>query len=75
TLPRLWPGDDQDALWTNASGSTLIVVAHPPGLKHVGVNAGNTAIWSQVISVLTPRKFVRLPGAPSAESPLRWPAW
>jgi hypothetical protein len=75
TLHGLRPGDDQDALWTNTSGSTLIVVAHPPGLKHVAVNAGNVARWKQVISVLTPRRFVLLPGAPSAQTDLRWPAW
>ncbi len=63
-------------LWTNASGSTLIVVDRQPGLKHVTVSGGgDTACWRPVISVLTPGKFVPVPGAPSTPSPQRWPAW
>ncbi|MGH3067049.1 MAG: hypothetical protein ACRDND_00660 [Streptosporangiaceae bacterium] len=76
TLHGLWPEGNQDVLWTNASGSTLIVVARQPGLKHVTVSGGgDTALWRPVISVLTPGKFVPVPGAPSTQSPRRWPAW
>ncbi len=76
TLRGLWPEGNQDVLWTNASGSTLIVVDRQPGLKHVTVSGGgDTAIWRPVISVLTPEKFVPVPGAPSTASPQRWPAW
>jgi hypothetical protein len=76
TLHGLYPEGNQDVLWTNASGSTLIVVARQPGLKHVGVSGGgDTAIWRPVISVLTPEKFVPVPRAPSTPSPQRWPAW
>jgi hypothetical protein len=65
----------QDVLWTNSSGSTLIVAAHQPGLKHVTVVGGNAAGWRQVISVITLGKFVPLPGAPSPVGPGRAPAW
>lgn len=76
TLHGLWPEGNQDVLWTNASGSTLIVVDREPGLKQVGVSGGgDTAIWRPVISVLTPQKFVPIPRAPSTPSPQRWPAW
>jgi hypothetical protein len=76
TLHNLWPEGNRDVLWTNASGSTLIVVDRQPGLKHVTVSGGGgTAYWRPVISVLTPDKFVPLPRAPSAPSPQRWPAW
>jgi hypothetical protein len=75
TLHGLWPEGNQDVLWTNASGSTLIVVDRQPGLKHVTVYGGDMANWRPVISVLTPEKFVRIPGAPSPQSPHRWPAW
>ena len=30
-IPGLYPGQTQDVLWTNSSGSTLIVLAHKPG--------------------------------------------
>jgi hypothetical protein len=76
TLHGLYPEGNQDVLWTNASGSTLIVVARQPGLKHVGVSGGgDAAIWRPVISVLTPDRFVPVPRAPSTSSPQRWPAW
>jgi hypothetical protein len=75
TLHGLWPEGNQDVLWTNTSGSTLIVVDRQPGLKHVTVTGGNMAGWRPVISVLTPGKFVPIPGAPSTPSPQRWPAW
>ena len=76
TLHGLFPEGNQDVLWTNASGSTLIVVARQPGLKHVTVSGGGTtAFWRPVISVLTPHKFVPVPRAPSTASPQRWPAW
>jgi hypothetical protein len=76
TLHGLWPEGNQDVLWTNASGSTLIVVDRQPGLKHVTVSGGgDTAFWRPVISVLTPGKFVPVPRAPSTPSPQRWPAW
>ena len=76
TLHGLYPEGNQDVLWTNASGSTLIVVARQPGLKHVRVSGGGTtAFWRPVISVLTPEKFVPVPRAPSTPSPSRWPAW
>ena len=42
TLHDLWPEGNQDVLWTNASGSTLIVVDRQPGLKHVTVSGGGT---------------------------------
>jgi hypothetical protein len=76
TLHNRWPEANQDVLWTNASGSTLIVVDRQPGLKHVTVSGGGeTAYWRPVISVLTPGKFVPVPRAPSAPSAWRWPAW
>jgi hypothetical protein len=75
TLHGLYPEGNQDVLWTNASGSTLIVVDRQPGLKHVSVSGGDMAYWHPVFSVLTPGRFVRIPGAPSTQSPHRWPAW
>jgi hypothetical protein len=75
TLHGRFPADGQDVLWTNTSGSTLIVVGHQPGLKHLRVVAGNAAGWRDVVSVVTPQKFVQVPGAPSTQIPSRWPTW
>jgi hypothetical protein len=75
TLHGRFPADGQDVLWTNTSGSTLIVVGHQPGLKHVRVVAGNAAGWRDVVSVVTPQKSVLVPGAPSTQIPSRWPTW
>ena len=76
-LPGFYPGQVQDVLWTNHSGSKLIVVAHRPGPpvpfgKH-GRDAGNPIEFGVVSGSL----FTPLPGAPSLQSLGfgSWPVW
>jgi hypothetical protein len=59
-------------LWTNPSGSKLIVVAHRPGANAI---THNTASYHIEIGVLTGNKFAPLHGAPSASTPNGWPVF
>lgn len=75
TLHGMYPGQTQDVLWTNSSGSTLIVVAHRPGLEPVPLHGGNAANYSLAFSAVTAKQFVPLAGAPPVRGPGSWPAW
>ena len=68
-------GSTQDVLWTNSSGSTLIVVDRQPGLNARPGHRRQRGRLAPGISVLTPEQFVPISRAPSARSPQRWPAW
>jgi len=76
-LPGLYPGQVQDVLWSNHSGSKLIVVAHRPGppvpLGKHGRDAGNPIEFG----VVSGSRFTPLPGAPSLQSLGfgSWPVW
>ncbi len=75
-LPGLYPGQVQDVLWSNPSGSKLIVVAHPPGAKPARAHdSPNSAGYGIELGVVTGKHFTPLPGAPSLRGPGPWPAW
>ena len=74
-LNGMYPGQVQDVLWTNRSGSRLIVVAHKPGKPSLMPHSTNAAGYSIEISALTGNRFVPIPGAPALGSPYPWPAW
>ena len=73
-LPGLYPGQVQDVLWTSSSGSTLIVLAHKPGVPTREPRSINAAGYGVEFGVLTPKGFTPLPGAPHP-GPLSWPVW
>jgi hypothetical protein len=73
-IPGLYPGQTQDVLWANSSGSTLIVLAHVPGPPAKDPHSINTAGYRIEFGVLHGNEFTPLPGAP-APGPGSWPAW
>jgi hypothetical protein len=58
-----YPGQTQDVLWTNPSGSKLIVVAHKPGAPTITRTITRYPIE---VGVLTGNKFTPLHGAPAS---------
>lgn len=74
-LGRLYPGQTQDVLWSNSSGSKLIVVAHKPGKPVSDPRSRNEAGYSLEFGVQTRHGFLPLPGAPPATGPGSWPVW
>jgi hypothetical protein len=73
-IPGLYPGQTQDVLWTNSSGSTLIVLAHKPGVPEKDPHSVNSAGYGIEFGVLRGNQFTPLPGAPSP-GPGAWPVW
>ena len=73
-IPGLYPGQNQDVLWANSSGSKLIVLAHTPGRPAKAPQSGNAADYGIEFGVLEGNRFTPLPGAPSP-GPNAWPAW
>ena len=76
-IPGMYPGQIQDVLWTNSSGSTLIVIAHVPGVPTKDPHSSNIAGYSIEFGVLS-REPVHPPprGAdqlPVAHSRSHWP--
>ncbi len=57
-------------LWSNADGSTLLVVAHQPGAT--ANSQGNFPIQ---FGVLRGNRYTPLPGAPGPNRLSVWPAW
>lgn len=75
-LPGLYPGQTQDVLWSNTSGSTLIVLAHKPGPAVPDPRSfhARSAGYGIEFGVLTGNGFTPLPGLPSP-GPNPWPVW
>jgi hypothetical protein len=73
-IPGLYPGQVQDVLWTNSSGSRLIVLAHKPGVPAKVPHSGNAADYGIEFGVLEGNRFTPLPGAPRP-GPNPWPEW
>src|SRR2546430_14114254 len=73
-IPGLYPGQIQDVLWTNSSGSTLIVIAHVPGPPTKDPRSRNVAGYRIEFGVQRGDRFIPLPGAPS-QGPGSWPTW
>jgi|HubBroStandDraft_3_1064219.scaffolds.fasta_scaffold49440_2 hypothetical protein len=65
-----WPTEEQDVLWTNADGSTLLVAAHQPGATASA--QGNFRIQ---FGVQHGNHYTPLPGAPGPNRLSVWPAW
>jgi hypothetical protein len=74
-LPGLYPGQVQDVLWSNPSGSKLIVVAHIPGKPVKDPHSSNSAGYGLEVGVVSGNHFTPIPGAPSPNSTDGWPAW
>lgn len=75
-LPGLYGGQVQDVLWSNASGSRLIVVAHPADAKPVkDSRSTNSAAYPIIFGVVSGNHFTALPGAPTPSGPGDWPVW
>ena len=74
-LPGMYPGQTQDVLWTNASGSTLIVLAHQPGVKPTRLRHSTSASYGTRYSVLRGDQLTPIPGAPHAGGLGAWPVW
>jgi hypothetical protein len=74
-IPGLYPGQIQDVLWTNSAGSTLIVVAHVPGVPTKDPHSTNAAGYSIEFGVLNGDRFTPLPGAPRPGGFTPWPTW
>jgi hypothetical protein len=73
-IPGMYPGQIQDVLWTNPSGSKLIVLAHKPGAPAKDPHSTNSAGYGIEFGVLNGNRFTPLPGAPRP-GPNSWPAW
>jgi len=73
-IPGLYPGQIQDVLWANSSGSRLIVLAHKPGPPVKDPQAINSAGYGIEFGVLNGNRFTPLPGAPRP-GPNPWPVW
>ena len=65
-----WPEQEEQVLWSNADGSTLIVVAHRPGAA-----ASSQGDFPIQFGVLRGNRYTPLPGAPSPNQLSVWPAW
>jgi hypothetical protein len=74
-IPGLYPGQTQDVLWTNSSGSTLIVLAHVPGPPARDPHSSDSAGYAIEFGVLTGNRFTPLPGAPRPGGFTPWPTW
>ena len=74
-IPGLYPGQVQDVLWTNSSGSTLIVLAHVPGPPTKDPRSTNSAGYQIEFGVQRGNQFTPLPGAPRPGGFSPWPTW
>jgi hypothetical protein len=74
-IPGLYPGQTQDVLWTNSSGSTLIVLAHVPGVPVKDPHSINSADYGIEFGVLNGSRFTPLPGVPRPGAFNPWPTW
>lgn len=74
-LPGLYPGQVQDVLWSNPSGSKLIVVAHPPGKPVKDPRSTSSAGYRIEVGVVSGNRFTPIPGAPQLNTPASWPAF
>ena len=77
TTGPFYPGQVQDVLWSNDSGSKLIVVAHRPGPPVPLGKHSHDAANPIELGVVSGNRFTPLPGAPSLQSLGfgSWPVW
>lgn len=72
---RRWPQQDQAVLWTNADGSTLLVLAHRPGVTVSPTSPSAGAVFPIKFGVLHGNRYTPLPGAPRLGQLSSFPAW
>jgi hypothetical protein len=71
---RHWPQQQQAVLWTNADGSTLVVLAHRPGVT-VNPTAPGPGSVPEAFGVLHGNRYTPLPGAHRLGQLSVFPAW
>jgi hypothetical protein len=62
-------------LWTNADGSTLLVLAHRPGVTLSPTPHSPAAVFPVEFGVLHGNRYAPLPGAPRLGRLSIFPAW
>ena len=72
---RRWPEQEQAVLWTNADGSTLLVLAHRPGGTLNPRPPGPAASFPVEFGVLHGNRYRPLPGQPRLSGLSTFPAW
>jgi len=72
---RRWPEQEQAVLWTNADGSTLLVLAHRPGVTLSPTSPSGGAVFPVEFGVLHGNRYTPLPGAPGLGRLSNFPAW
>jgi hypothetical protein len=72
---RRWPEQEQAVLWTNADGSTLLVLAHRPGVTLNPRPPDPGAVFPEQFGVLRGNAFAPLPGQPRLGRLSTFPAW
>ena len=75
-LTRRWPDGGQAVLWTNADGSTLLVLAHRPGVTLRPTSPGPGVNFSIEFGVLHGNGYAPLPDPPRLDqSGSSFPVW
>jgi len=72
---RRWPQQEQAVLWTNADGSTLLVLAHRPGVTVSPTSPSAGAVFPIKFGVLHGNRYTPLPGAHRLGQLSIFPAW
>jgi hypothetical protein len=72
---RRWPMQDQAVLWTNADGSTLLVLAHRPGVTVRPTSPESAAPFAVEFGVPHGNRYTPLPGQPRLDQLSIFPAW
>jgi hypothetical protein len=72
---RRWPEQEQAVLWTNADGSTLLVLAHRPGVTVRPATPNSGAVFPEAFGVLHGDRYAPLPGVPGINQLRAFPAW
>jgi len=70
-----WPEQDQAVLWTNANGSTLLVLAHRPGVTIKATTPDAGAVFPIEFGVLHGGRYTPLPSQPRLGQLSVFPAW
>jgi hypothetical protein len=75
-LTRRWPDGGQSVLWTNADGSTLLVLAHRPGVTLSPTSPGSGVDFSIQFGVLHGNRYTPLPDPPRLDqASASFPVW
>ena len=74
-LVRRWPEQEQAVLWTNADGSTLLVLAHRPGVTVRPASPRSGSTFAVAFGVLHGDRYTPLPGALRLGRLSVFPAW